>query len=239
VSIDLNADLGEGFGLWRMADDEALLDIVTSANVACGFHAGDPPTMRRVCSLAAARGVRIGAHVSYRDLAGFGRRFLAVEPDELRDEITYQIAALDGMARAAGTHVSYVKAHGALYNRVASDPHHAAALIEGTRAFVPDLPLLGLPGSVLLSLADDAGSPTVAEGYPDRRYTAAGLLAPRTEPGSVLSDPAAVSSNAVQLAERGAVASLCLHGDNPAAVELARATRAALLAAGSEIAAFS
>ncbi|MCW2549421.1 MAG: LamB/YcsF family protein [Mycobacterium sp.] len=239
MSIDLNADLGEGFGLWRMADDDALLDIVTSANVACGFHAGDPPTMRRVCSRAAARDVRIGAHVSYRDLAGFGRRFLAVDPDELRDEITYQIAALDGMARAAGTQVSYVKAHGALYNRVADDPHHAAALIEGTRSFDPSLPLLGLPGSVLLQLAADAGTLTIAEGFPDRRYTNAGRLAPRTEPDSVLSDPEEVSSNAVRLAESGEVASLCLHGDNPAAVELARATRSALLAAGSEIVAFA
>jgi 5-oxoprolinase (ATP-hydrolysing) subunit A len=239
VSIDLNADLGEGFGLWRMADDEALLDIVTSANVACGFHAGDPPTMRRVCTLAAARDVRVGAHVSYRDLAGFGRRFLAVDPDELRDEITYQIAALDGLARAAGTRVSYVKAHGALYNRVADDPHHAAALVEGTRAFDPSLPLLGLPGSVLLALAADAGTLTIAEGFPDRRYASDGRLAPRTESGSVLHDPAQVASNAVQLAESGEVASLCLHGDNPAAVDLARTTRSALLAAGSEIVAFA
>jgi UPF0271 protein len=195
--------------------------------------------MRRVCSLAAARGVRIGAHVSYRDLAGFGRRFLDVDPAELRDEVTYQIAALDGMARAAGTRVSYVKAHGALYNRVFSDPHHASALIEGTRAFDPALPMLGLPGSVLLRLAADAGSPTVAEGYPDRRDTPDGRLAPRTEPDSVFSDPEAVSANAVRLAASGAVASLCLHGDNPAAVALAHATRAALLSAGCEVAAFS
>lgn len=239
MSIDLNADLGEGFGLWRMADDEALLDIVTSANVACGFHAGDPHTMRRVCALAAARDVRIGAHVSYRDLQGFGRRFLDVDPDELRDEITYQIAALDGMARAAGTAVSYVKAHGALYNRVAADPHHAAALIEGTRAFDPSLPLLGMPGTLLLTLARDAGSLTVAEGFPDRHYTPDGRLAPRTEPGSVLSDPAEVAANAVTLADSGEVATLCVHGDNPAAVDLARMTRAALLAAGNEIVAFA
>jgi UPF0271 protein len=239
VSIDLNADLGEGFGLWRMADDAALLDFVTSANVACGFHAGDPPTMRRVCELAAARDVRVGAHVSYRDLAGFGRRFLDVAPDELRDEITYQIAGLDGMARAAGTRVSYVKAHGALYNRVVDDPHHAAALVEGTRAFDPSLPLLGLPGSTLLSLAAEAGSFTIAEGYPDRRYAPDGRLAPRTEPGSVLSDPDEVSANAVQLAESGEVASLCLHGDNPAAVDLARRTRSALLDAGRQIRAFA
>ncbi len=237
--IDLNADLGEGFGLWRMADDEALLQIVTSANVACGFHAGDPPTMRRVCELAAARDVRVGAHVSYRDLAGFGRRFLAVDAAELRDEITYQIAALDGIARAAGTRVSYVKAHGALYNRTVTDTDHAAALVEGTRAFHPQLPLLALPGSVVATLAGEVGTPAIAEGYPDRRYTPGGQLAPRSEAGSSLSDPDEVSANALALAAQDALASLCLHGDNPAAVEVARRTRRALLAAGHEITAFA
>ena len=237
-SIDLNADLGEGFGSWRMADDDALLGVVTSANVACGFHAGDPQTMRRVCTRAAELGVRIGAHVSYRDLAGFGRRYLAVDPLELQDEVTFQIAGLDGMARAAGTRVSYVKAHGALYNRAADDPSHAAALLEGTRAYDASLPLLGLPGSVLFALAAEAGSPFVAEGYPDRRYTAGGRLAPRTETGSVLSDPSEVSAHAVQLSSTG-LASLCLHGDNPAALELAHRTREALLAAGLELAPFS
>jgi 5-oxoprolinase (ATP-hydrolysing) subunit A len=237
AAIDLNADLGEGFGSWRMADDAGLLEIVTSANVACGFHAGDPPTMRRVCALAAQRGVRIGAHVSYRDLAGFGRRYLAVEPAELQDEVTYQIAGLDGMARAAGTRVSYVKAHGALYNRAADDPVHAQALVAGTRAYDQSLPLLGLPGSVLLQLADEAGTPTVSEGYPDRRYTESGRLVARSEAGSVLSDPTEVSAQAVRLAATG-LASLCLHGDNPAALELARRTRAGLLAAGHEVRAF-
>ena len=238
-SIDLNADLGEGFGAWRMADDAALLELVTSANVACGFHAGDPSTMRRVCARAAELGVRIGAHVSYRDLAGFGRRYLAVDPAELRDEITYQIAGLDGMARAAGTRVSYVKAHGALYNKVADDPEHASALVAATWVYDPTLPLLGLPDSVLLAVAAEAGAPTAAEGYPDRRYTDSGRLAPRTAPGSVLSDPAEVAANAVRLAASGAVASLCLHGDNPAALELARRTREALLAAGTKAASFT
>jgi UPF0271 protein len=237
-AIDLNADLGEGFGAWRMADDAALLRIVTSANVATGFHAGDPPTMRGVCAMAAERGVRVGAHVSYRDLAGFGRRYLAVDPDELRDEVTFQIAGLDGMARAGGTRVSYVKAHGALYNRVADDPEHASALIAGTQAFNRELQLLGLPGSVLLKLAAEAGLPAVAEGYPDRRYTDGGRLAPRSEPGSVISDPEAVAAQAVRLAASGELRSLCLHGDNPAAVQLARTTREALLAAGTELAAF-
>ena len=195
--------------------------------------------MRRVCELASVRDVRIGANVSYRDLAGFGRRHLAVDPRGLRDEITYQVAALSGMARAAGTRVSYVKAHGALYSRTVTDPEHAASLIEGTRAFDPRLPLLTLPGSVVVKLAAEAGTPTIAEGYPDRRYTADRQLVPRSEPGSVLSDPDEVSANALALAARPDIASLCLHGDNPAAVELARRTRSALLAAGHEIAAFA
>jgi UPF0271 protein len=238
-SIDLNADLGEGFGAWRMADDRALLELVTSANVACGFHAGDPPTMRRVCARAAELGVRIGAHVSYRDLAGFGRRDMAVEPEQLRDEITYQIAGLDGMARAVGTRVAYVKAHGALYNRAADDPEHASALVAGTWVYDPKLPLLCLPGSALERVAAEAGATTVAEGYPDRRYTDDGRLAPRREEGSVLSDPDEVSANAVRLAAQGNLASLCLHGDNPAALELARQTREALVASGTELAAFA
>ncbi len=238
-AIDLNADLGEGFGRWRMADDLALLDIVSSANVACGFHAGDPQTMRRVCELAAERGVRIGAHVSYRDMAGFGRRYLAVDRIELRDEVTYQIAGLDGMARAAGTRVHYVKAHGALYNQVADDPDHAWALIEGTLAFGQGLPVLGLPDSVVMEVAADAGVATAFEGFPDRRYTADGRLAPRSQDGSVLSDPDEVAANALRLAALTHLSSLCLHGDNPAAVELARRTRAALRAAGSEIVAFT
>ena len=238
-SIDLNADLGEGFGAWNMADDAALLELVTSANVACGFHAGDPSTMRVVCARAAELGVQIGAHVSYRDLAGFGRRYLAVDPAELRDEITYQIAGLDGMARAAGTRVSYVKAHGALYNRAADDFEHASALVAGTWVYDPTLPLLCLPGSVLLRVAAEAGAPTVAEGYPDRRYTDTGRLAPRSEPGSVLTEPAEVAANAVRLATAGGLASLCLHGDTPAALEVARHTREALMASGTEVAAFA
>lgn len=238
-SIDLNADLGEGSGSSRIADDDALLAIVTSASIACGAHAGDPPTMRRVCELAAARGVRIGAHVSYRDLAGFGRRQVAIDPGELRDEVTFQIAGLDGLARAAGTRVSYVKAHGALYNRAADDPEHAGALIAGTRAYDPDLPLLGLPGSVLLRLASEAGSPGIAEGFPDRRYTPDGRLVPRSEHGSVLSDASEVAGNAVRLATEGALGSLCLHGDNPASLELALRTRDALVSAGRVLAPFT
>jgi 5-oxoprolinase (ATP-hydrolysing) subunit A len=237
--MDLNADLGEGFGAWSMGDDDALLEVVTSANVACGFHAGDPTIMRRVCTRAAALDVRVGAHVSYRDLAGFGRRFVAVAPDVLRDEITYQIAGLDGMARAVGTRVSYVKAHGALYNRAADDVEHAKALVAGVQAYAADLPLLALPDSVLLAVAQDAGAHVVLEGYPDRAYTEDGRLVPRSEPGAVLHDPAAIAAQAVELVAAGQVASLCVHGDNPAAVSAAQAVRAALEEAGLTLAAFT
>src|SRR3954454_11305778 len=142
-TIDLNADLGEGFGVWRLGDDEALLGIVTSANVACGFHAGDPTTMRRVCARAAAAGVAVGAQVSYRDLAGFGRRFIDVAPDELADDVLYQLAALDGVARASGTRMAYVKPHGALYNAVVAHEEQARAVVDAVAAYDRSLPMLG------------------------------------------------------------------------------------------------
>ena len=249
--VDLNADLGEGFGPWRMTDDDALLRIVTSANVACGFHAGDARTMRRVCGTAAEHGVRIGAHVSYRDLAGFGRRDLDVDPDDLRDEVTYQVAALQGIARAAGTRVHYVKAHGALYNRAARDEVHASALVDGVRALDADLPLLGLPDSVLLRLAAAAGLRVVDEAFPDRAYDAAGRLVPRSTPGAVLHEPEVVADRAVRMALAGEVVtgsgervalrarSLCVHGDSPGAVATARRTREALVDAGAALAPFA
>src|SRR4051794_39661577 len=155
-AIDLNADLGEGFGVWRLGDDDALLGVVTSANVACGFHAGDPTTMRRVCAGAVATGVAIGAQVSYRDLAGFGRRFIDVAPAELTDDVLYQLAALDGVARAGGGRVSYLKPHGALYNAVVTHEAQARAVVAAVLAYDPALPVLGLPGSVLLRKAEAA-----------------------------------------------------------------------------------
>lgn len=248
--VDLNADLGEGFGAWTMGDDMALLQVVTSANVACGFHAGDPVIMRRICATAAESGIRVGAHVSYRDLAGFGRRDLEVAPDVLRDEVTYQIGALDAMARAAGTYVAYVKAHGALYNRVVYDPVQAQALVEGIKAFGM-LPVLGLPGSVVLDLASRAGLRAVVEAFPDRDYTADSRLAPRDRPGAVIHDAETVAARAVEIAVHhkvrtadGSVVaieaqSLCVHGDTPGAAEIARRTRAALLAAGITLAPFA
>ncbi|MBT2407310.1 MULTISPECIES: LamB/YcsF family protein [unclassified Streptomyces] len=232
-TIDLNADLGEGFGRWTLTDDEALLSVVTSANVACGFHAGDPSIMRRVCELAAERGVRIGAQVSYRDLAGFGRRSMDVPPGELADEVAYQIGALEVFARAAGSKVSYVKPHGALYNRTVHDADQAGAVVAGIRlavgagvgegaegaaargtpaegaaaggAAAGGLPVLGLPGSLLLAAAAEAGLTPVPEAFADRAYTAAGTLVPRGEPGAVLLDPDAVVARAVLMAAEGSV----------------------------------
>jgi UPF0271 protein len=251
TSIDLNADLGEGFGRWRLTDDEQLLSVVSSANVACGFHAGDAVTMRRVCELAAERGVRIGAQVSYRDLAGFGRRAMDVPPAELAAEVAYQIGALEVFARAAGARVAYVKPHGALYNRVVHDEEQAAAVVDGVLLADAALPVLGLPGSRLLTLAGKAGLPAVTEAFADRAYTDAGTLVPRTLEGAVVTDPDAVVERSLGLARSGEVVSrsgtrievrarsLCLHGDTPGAVELARRVRERLEASGVRVEAFA
>jgi UPF0271 protein len=237
--MDLNADLGEGFGMWRLGDDDALLDVVTSANVACGFHAGDAVTMRRVCAAAAARSVAIGAQVGYRDLAGFGRRRIDYDPAELRDEVIYQIAALDGFCRVAGTRVRYVKPHGALYNTAAVDPVQAGAVVAAVVDYDRGLPVLCQPSSVLARAAADAGLTVVGEGFADRGYRADGTLVPRSAPGAVLSADDAVAQ-VVRMAQSRQVvavdgtvvacdvASICVHGDTPGAVELARSVRSAL-----------
>ena len=200
--MDINADVGEGFGIWRLGDDAALLDVVTSANVACGFHAGDAVTMRRVCATAAERGVSVGAQVSYRDLAGFGRRRIEYDFDELRDDVIYQLAALDGIARVAGTRVSYVKPHGALYNSVVWDTHQANAVVAAVAEFSIALPLLGLPESALLRGASDAGLRGVGEGFADRGYLPDGQLVPRSQPGALVTSPADVVARAVRMAVR-------------------------------------
>ncbi|WP_151480967.1 LamB/YcsF family protein [Streptomyces albicerus] len=248
--IDLNADLGEGFGRWHLTDDEQLLSVVTSANVACGFHAGDAVTMRRVCELAAERGVRIGAQVSYRDLAGFGRRAMDVPPDELAAEVAYQIGALEVFTRAAGARVAYVKPHGALYNRVVHDEEQAGAVVDGVLLADATLPVLGLPGSRLLDVAEKAGLPVVTEAFTDRAYTDEGTLVPRGEEGAVITDPGAVVERSMSLARFGVVTahsgrdiavrarSLCLHGDTPGAVDLARQVRARLEESGVRVEAF-
>ncbi|KAA2263483.1 LamB/YcsF family protein [Solihabitans fulvus] len=248
--MDLNADLGEGFGRWAMGDDEALLDVVTSANVACGFHAGDAETMLRTCRLAAARGVAVGAHVGYRDLAGFGRRFLDVEPATLTAEVLYQLGALDACARAAGTRVGYVKPHGALYNTIVRHEAQAEAVVAGVLLFDRELPVLGLPGAVWLDRAREAGLPVRHEAFADRNYLADGTLVPRSRPDAVLHDPAEVAARCVLMAVDGWVPavdgepvrvtpnSICVHGDSPGAVDMARAVRAALTEAGHEPRAF-
>ncbi|MEV7343771.1 5-oxoprolinase subunit PxpA [Streptomyces sp. NPDC093544] len=249
--IDLNADLGEGFGRWHLTDDEQLLSVVTSANVACGFHAGDASTMRRVCELAAERGVRIGAQVSYRDLAGFGRRAMDVPPDELAAEVAYQIGALEVFARAAGSRVSYVKPHGALYNRVVHDEEQAGAVVDGVLLADASLPVLGLPSSRFLKLAERAGLPTVTEAFADRAYTEEGTLVPRSQDGAVITDPGTVLERSLGLARFGVVTShsgervavrarsLCLHGDTPGAVDMARRVRAGLESSGVRVEAFA
>jgi 5-oxoprolinase (ATP-hydrolysing) subunit A len=250
-TIDLNSDLGEGFGIWSLGDDEALLDVVTSANVACGFHAGDPDILRRVCDWAAARNVAIGAQVSYRDLAGFGRRSIDIDPESLTNDVLYQIGALDGFARVAGSRVRYVKPHGALYNRAVHDQQQAGAIVAAVAAYDAALPVLGLPGSALLRLAGEAGLAGVPEAFADRGYTAAVTLVPRTEPGALLHDPADIASRMVAMVTGGrlrsvdgeeiavSARSICVHGDTPGAVAMAVALRRALIEAGVEIHAFA
>ncbi|WP_353947219.1 5-oxoprolinase subunit PxpA [Streptomyces sp. HUAS MG91] len=249
--MDLNADLGEGFGRWTLTDDEALLSVVTSANVACGFHAGDPSVMRRVCALAAERGVRIGAQVSYRDLAGFGRRAMDVPADELAAEVAYQIGALRVFAEAAGSTVSYVKPHGALYNRTVRDAEQARAVVDGVLLAGGGLPVLGLPGSRLLAAAEEAGLTPVREAFADRAYTPEATLVPRREPGAVVEDADAVVRRAVGFAVDGrveaadgslvavAARSLCVHGDTPGAARTAARVRTALEDSGVTVGAFT
>jgi 5-oxoprolinase (ATP-hydrolysing) subunit A len=245
--IDLNSDLGEGFGIWRLGDDDALLKVVTSANVACGFHAGDPDILRRVCGQAAELGVVIGAQVGYHDLAGFGRRAIDVDPRTLTNDVIYQIAALDGFARVAGTRVRYVKPHGALYNTAVHDEVQAAAVVEAIRLYDASLPVMGLPGSALLTLAGEAGLGTVTEAFADRGYTPEGTLVPRSVPGALLHDPREVAERMVRMATTGLVEaqdgtditivadSVCVHGDSPGAVVMAVAVRQALATAGVDI----
>ncbi|MFF2553593.1 LamB/YcsF family protein [Nocardia sp. NPDC058058] len=250
MTVDLNSDLGEGFGAYRMGDDAAMLAVVTSANIACGFHAGDPSIMRRTCALAVERGVRIGAHIGYRDLAGFGRRAIAVQPAEIRDETLYQLGSLDAFARAAGDRVRYVKPHGALYHAAAADPALASAIVTAMREFDAALALLGPAGTEMETAASAAGTPFLGEGFADRAYTADGLLAPRGTPGAVLSPDDALAQ-ALSIARDGkaitvdggtvaiSAASICVHGDSPAAVEMAVRIRAALTDAGIPVRPFT
>ena len=239
-AIDLNSDLGESFGAWSMGDDAAMLDVVTSANVACGFHAGDPAGILRTLKAAVAKNVTIGAHVAYPDKVGFGRRNMDVTSDELTADVIYQIGALQGLAKAAGTSVRYVKPHGALYNTIAHDRRQALAVIAAIRAIDPTLVLVALAGSELIELARNEGLQCVAEAFADRAYTPQGTLVSRREPGAVLHDPKLVAQRMLRLVEDGTIEaidgsrtriqadSICVHGDSPAAVEMARELRRVL-----------
>jgi UPF0271 protein len=237
--VDLNADLGESYGQWVLGDDAALLPLITSANVACGFHAGDPLTVRRTVELAVEHGVVIGAQVSYPDLVGFGRRRMDVEPAELAADVLYQLSALDGISRVAGAGVRYLKPHGALYHRTLTDEPQATALVAAVAAYSTDLAVVTMAGSVLAATAADAGLRVVAEGFADRGYTETGQLVPRGEPGAVLTDEKAVAAQALRLVETSQVQTLCLHGDTPGAVGFARAVLAALSGADVTIRSFA
>lgn len=251
TGIDMNSDMGESFGRWTLGDDEALLDVVSSANVACGFHAGDPSVMLRTLSYAASRGVMVGAHVAYRDLAGFGRRYVDESPDELKADVMYQIAALEGMARSVGAQVRYVKPHGALYNRIVRDESQAAAVVEAIRSVDASLAILTQPGAVVGRLAAQAGLRVFHEAFADRAYNVDGTLVSRRLPDAVIADPAEVAARVLRMVcEHEVVAidgtvvplnadSVCVHGDSPSAVAMARAVRARLESEGVAIRAFA
>lgn len=249
--MDLNSDMGESFGPWAMGDDAAMLKIVTSANIACGFHAGDPAGVLDTLRLAAAAGIAVGAHVGYRDLAGFGRRPMDVEARDLTADVIYQIGALDGLARAAGTVVRYVKPHGALYNTIAQGGDQAQAVIAAMRAYDPALPLMALAGSPIVALARDAGLPVITEAFADRGYQPNGQLVSRRAPGAVLHDPDEVAQRMLRFAREGVIRavdgrdirvdaqSICVHGDSPGAVQMARRIRQVFDAAAIPLAPFS
>ncbi len=250
-SIDLNSDLGESFGQWSMGDDAAMLDIVSSANVACGFHAGDPAGILRTLKAAAAKGVTIGAHVAYPDLVGFGRRNMDIASDELSADVIYQIGALQALATAAGTTVRYVKPHGALYNTIAHDTRQALAVIEAIRAVDARLVLVALAGSPLIELARREGLTCIAEAFADRAYTPQGTLVSRREPGAVLHDAEQVARRMLRLVQSGEVEaidgsitrieadSICVHGDSPGAIQMAREVRQLLEQSGVSLQAFA
>jgi UPF0271 protein len=241
--VSLNSDLGEGFGAWTVEDEDQVLATITDANVACGFHAGDPDTMARTCARAVELGVAVGAHVGFHDLRGFGRRFIAVPRPTLTNDIRYQIGALSAFATAAGTSVSYVKPHGALYHSAASDPEHADAVVDALCSLDQVLPIMCQAGTLLAERAARAGIPVIAEGFMDRAYRPDGTLVPRGTPGAVISDPEAAAARAVQMVTTrtvtaitgesvpAAVQTLCVHSDSPGAAAIASAVRAALEAA--------
>lgn len=251
LHVDLNSDVGESFGNWRIGDDAAILQTVSSANIACGFHAGDPLTIQATARSAGENGVAIGAHIGYRDLAGFGRRHLECSPDELAADVLYQLGALEAMASAAGSRIRYVKPHGALYHSMVGHQAHARSVIEAIASYNPQLPVLLLPGSIALDYAAEAGLRGVAEAFADRNYNPDGTLVSRRDPDAVLHETEQVVENMLRLAQDGEIIardgtripteaeSICVHGDTAGAVEMAQALRSALEEAGIEIRSFT
>lgn len=250
ISIDLNSDVGESFGRWQLGDDAAIFESVSSANVACGFHAGDPVWISATCRTAAAAGVTVGAHPAYRDLQGFGRRFIDVAAKELTEDVVYQIGALQALAARAGTAVKYVKPHGALYNTIVHHAEQAQAVVDAVKDVDPSLPLMVLPNSEVLRLADKAGLHTVQEAFADRAYNPDGTLVSRREPGAVLHKTADVVEHVMRVVTESKIRtidgtlidvhadSICLHGDSPGAVEMSTAVRNALDQAGITVKTF-
>ena len=246
-TIDLNCDMGESFGAWTMGRDEALLELVTSANIACGFHAGDPATMMRTVQCAAAKGVALGAHPSLPDLQGFGRRTMGITSEEARGLTLYQVGALEAFAKAAGTRLRHVKPHGALYNMAAKDRALADAIAGAVRDFEPSLVLVGLSGSDLIRAGQEIGLRCASEVFADRGYEADGSLSPRGEPGAMITDEESAVSRVLRMVLEGRVESrtgvdvaikaetVCIHGDQPKALAFARRLRKALEEAGVEV----
>ena len=251
MHIDLNCDMGESFGRYTLGHDAAMLDIVTSANIACGLHAGDPIVMARAVQLTTRKGVTLGAHPGYPDLQGFGRRAINMTPEAVAAYVLYQIGALAGFARAAGTQITHVKLHGALYNRAATDAELAQAIAHAVASFDATLTLVTLPGSVLALAARSVGLHVVGEGFADRAYNDDGTLVPRSQPGAVIHDPEQAAARAVRMVTRQevetisgrviplAIDTLCIHGDTPGAPQIARDLRAALEAAGVDVRPFN
>jgi len=247
AQVALTTDIGEGYGHWELAEDEALLDVVTAANIACGFHGGDPRIMRRTCALSVEKDVAIGAQVSYRDLHGFGRRFIAYQRQELVDDLLYQIGALEAFARVAGGRVNFIRAHGALYNASATNTEHAQAIVDAAKEYDPSLPLLTGTDTEVWRLAQAAGLNVVAEAFADRNYDPDGHLVSRRQPNAMLPDPAAAAARAVEMVTEGEITAIdgsripikaeaiLVHCDTPGAAEIARATRKALESAGVEL----
>ncbi|HEY8449481.1 MAG TPA: 5-oxoprolinase subunit PxpA [Bacillota bacterium] len=235
--VDLNCDLGESFGAYRIGNDEALLDVVSSANIACGFHAGDPRVLERAVSAAAARGVGIGAHPGFPDLVGFGRRAIDADPVEVRTDVLYQLGAISAFCRAAGVALEHVKPHGALYNQALVDPRLAEAIASAVAAFDPRLILVAIPGSQLARAGERAGLTVAYEAFADRHYQPDGTLVPRRQTGATIHDPDEAARRVVRLVREGKltavdgseltlrVHTVCLHGDHPEAVHVARAVR--------------